>query len=328
MTLVLLPQATRRMLPVLIAQIVVLLKDTSLGFIIGYFELLRQARSLVEFLNFNFGNIYTLQIYVGAGLIYIVDQRAHLADREARGEAHPVHRRGPSGAAHRPTVRPPSTVACWGAPPAGLRLRGPNALRDAAWRSPETVRVVTGETGGTMDTTAAFALEPADQPGGTVPHLVGRRSRAAVRHPAAVLGDAGFATAAGAQSAVVREAVPPARHRRSRCRVVLQWDDGEESDVTFLGPAADRWTPSAARLRSTATTSGLRRGDPAVADRGPSGVPAVAGPRRGLPRRHRRRRRGLAGPLTGGRPRGVVERRPRPPGRRAADRVTGVARRR
>ncbi len=59
MTLVLLPQATRRMLPVLIAQIVVLLKDTSLGFIIGYFELLRQARSLVEFLNFNFGNIYT-----------------------------------------------------------------------------------------------------------------------------------------------------------------------------------------------------------------------------------------------------------------------------
>ena len=49
MTLVLLPQAVRRMLPVLIAQLVVLLKDSSLGFIIGYFELLRQARSLVEF---------------------------------------------------------------------------------------------------------------------------------------------------------------------------------------------------------------------------------------------------------------------------------------
>jgi len=46
-----------------------------------------------------------------------------------------------------------------------------------------------------------------------------------------------FATAAGAQGAVVREAVPPARHRRSRCRVVLRYADGGESDLTFLGPA-------------------------------------------------------------------------------------------
>jgi glutamate transport system permease protein len=72
MTLVLLPQAIRRMLPVLIAQLVVLLKDSSLGFIIGYFELLRQARSLVEFFTPTFGNQYTFQIYVAAALIYIV----------------------------------------------------------------------------------------------------------------------------------------------------------------------------------------------------------------------------------------------------------------
>jgi hypothetical protein len=44
-----------------------------------------------------------------------------------------------------------------------------------------------------------------------------------------------FAAAAGAESAVVREAVPPARHRRSRCRVVLRHADGQETDVTFLG---------------------------------------------------------------------------------------------
>ena len=43
MLLVLLPQAVRRMLPVLIAQLVVLLKDSSLGFIVGYFELLRSG---------------------------------------------------------------------------------------------------------------------------------------------------------------------------------------------------------------------------------------------------------------------------------------------
>ncbi len=72
MTLVLLPQAVRRMLPVLIAQLVVLLKDSSLGFIIGYFELLRQARSLVEFFSRDFGSTYTFQLYVAAALFYIV----------------------------------------------------------------------------------------------------------------------------------------------------------------------------------------------------------------------------------------------------------------
>ncbi|WP_448627457.1 amino acid ABC transporter permease [Geodermatophilus sp. URMC 64] len=72
MTSVLLPQAVRRMLPVLVAQLVVLLKDSSLGFIVGYLELLRQARSLVEFFNFRFGDTYTFQLYVGAALIYIV----------------------------------------------------------------------------------------------------------------------------------------------------------------------------------------------------------------------------------------------------------------
>jgi len=72
MLLVLLPQAVRRMLPVLIAQLVVLLKDSSLGFIVGYFELLRSARSLVEFYNSRFGDLYTFQLYVAAGVIYIV----------------------------------------------------------------------------------------------------------------------------------------------------------------------------------------------------------------------------------------------------------------
>ncbi|WP_369259145.1 amino acid ABC transporter permease [Geodermatophilus amargosae] len=72
MALVLVPQAVRRMLPVLVAQLVVLLKDSSLGFIVAYPELLRTARSLVETLNFQFGPIYTFQLYVAAGVIYIV----------------------------------------------------------------------------------------------------------------------------------------------------------------------------------------------------------------------------------------------------------------
>jgi hypothetical protein len=54
-----------------------------------------------------------------------------------------------------------------------------------------------------------------------------------------------FAAAAGAASAVVPEAVPPARHRRSRCRVVLRFADGTETDLTFLGPAG---SPARQRL--------------------------------------------------------------------------------
>jgi len=72
MTFVLVPQAVRRMLPVLVAQLVVLLKDSSLGFIVGYMELLRTSRSLVETLNFSFGPRYTFQLYVAAALIYII----------------------------------------------------------------------------------------------------------------------------------------------------------------------------------------------------------------------------------------------------------------
>ena len=55
---------------------------------------------------------------------------------------------------------------------------------------------------------------------------------------------ADFAGAAGADSAVVREAVPPARHRRARCRLVLRYADGTEIDVTLLGPAGRPGRPS------------------------------------------------------------------------------------
>ena len=47
-----------------------------------------------------------------------------------------------------------------------------------------------------------------------------------------------FAAAAGADTAVVREVVPPARHRRSRCRVVLRFAGEGETDLTFLGPVS------------------------------------------------------------------------------------------
>ena len=64
--LVLLPQAVRVMLPALVSQLVALLKDTSLGFIIGFPELLRTGGQLTQVLN------NPLQLYVVVALIYIV----------------------------------------------------------------------------------------------------------------------------------------------------------------------------------------------------------------------------------------------------------------
>lgn len=60
------PQAFRRMLPSTIAQFVVLLKDSSLGFFIGYEELLRQSEVIGSYSN-NF-----LQSYLVVGVIYIL----------------------------------------------------------------------------------------------------------------------------------------------------------------------------------------------------------------------------------------------------------------
>lgn len=53
------PQAFRTMLPIIIAQLVVLLKDTSLAYIVGYSELLRTGQNLTQF----FGNRYAFSFF-------------------------------------------------------------------------------------------------------------------------------------------------------------------------------------------------------------------------------------------------------------------------
>ena len=66
MMLVQVPQAVRRMVPSIVAQLVTLLKDTSLGFVITFEELLRRSRSTGEF----FHN--PLQTLVVVAAMYIV----------------------------------------------------------------------------------------------------------------------------------------------------------------------------------------------------------------------------------------------------------------
>ncbi|MBT2249840.1 amino acid ABC transporter permease [Arthrobacter sp. BHU FT2] len=62
-----LPQAIRRMMPSLVAQMVVLLKDTSLGYIVAYGELLRAVQVMADFL----GNAFLFPVFFVAAAIYI-----------------------------------------------------------------------------------------------------------------------------------------------------------------------------------------------------------------------------------------------------------------
>jgi glutamate transport system permease protein len=67
MTHILIPQAARAMLPVIVSQLVVLVKDTALGYIISYSELLQLG---VNNLSANYGNV--VQAAIVAAAIYII----------------------------------------------------------------------------------------------------------------------------------------------------------------------------------------------------------------------------------------------------------------
>jgi glutamate transport system permease protein len=62
------PQAFRQMLPIIIAQLVVLLKDTSLGYIVGYNEIIRNN---INNLGSYYGNRYLFSLFVVTLAIYL-----------------------------------------------------------------------------------------------------------------------------------------------------------------------------------------------------------------------------------------------------------------
>ena len=63
------PQAFRQMLPIIVAQLVVLLKDTSLGYIVGYVELLRvNMNQLATF----YGNRYLFSFFIVTLVLYLI----------------------------------------------------------------------------------------------------------------------------------------------------------------------------------------------------------------------------------------------------------------
>ncbi len=62
------PQAFRQMLPIIVAQLVVLLKDTSLGYIVGYNEIIRNN---INNLGSFYGNRYLFSLFVVTLAIYL-----------------------------------------------------------------------------------------------------------------------------------------------------------------------------------------------------------------------------------------------------------------
>ncbi|MEO7122547.1 MAG: amino acid ABC transporter permease [Lacisediminihabitans sp.] len=61
------PQAFRQMLPIILAQLVVLLKDTSLAYVVSYPELARTIKNDTTF----FGSRYTLTLFIVGLVIYL-----------------------------------------------------------------------------------------------------------------------------------------------------------------------------------------------------------------------------------------------------------------
>ena len=63
-----LPQALRQMTPIIVAQLVVLLKDTSLAYIIGYEDLLKKITNLSNF----YGDRYFFSVFFVALVAYLI----------------------------------------------------------------------------------------------------------------------------------------------------------------------------------------------------------------------------------------------------------------
>jgi glutamate transport system permease protein len=75
MRLIILPQAVRRMIPAIVAQLATVTKDTSLGFVIGYTEFLRQGQSISQAFPYPDGTpkpSNELQTYIVVAAVYWV----------------------------------------------------------------------------------------------------------------------------------------------------------------------------------------------------------------------------------------------------------------
>ncbi|WP_435130773.1 amino acid ABC transporter permease [Actinacidiphila sp. bgisy144] len=124
MRLVVLPQAVRLVVPTLVSQLVSLLKDTTLGYVVSYPELLNQGKVLGSYTH-DF-----LQSYLTVTVVYIVANAALSQLAEA------LERRG----RRRPAAGTPGTAG--GASGVAPRLPGPREPKAAGGAGAEPLRPV------------------------------------------------------------------------------------------------------------------------------------------------------------------------------------------
>jgi len=103
MRLIILPQVVRRMVPVLVTQAVSLLKDTTLGYVVSYSELLNSGRTLAQYTQ------ALVQTYLVVAVIYVVVNG--LLSRLASFLEQRQRRRGGSPIPAQPTEAGALTVA-------------------------------------------------------------------------------------------------------------------------------------------------------------------------------------------------------------------------
>jgi len=104
--IILLPQATRAMLPVILSQLVVVLKDTALGFIVTFHELLYYAKFLGSSFTYGspiipativMGSIYIVLCLALSGVAKLVELRLKRGGRRVVPAASNVDAGGPGG---------------------------------------------------------------------------------------------------------------------------------------------------------------------------------------------------------------------------------------
>ena len=88
------PQAIRFMLPAIVSQCVVTLKDTSLGYIITYLELLRQGKLIAEYIHNNlmtFLLIAVIYIAMNSVVSAVAEWLERRTERRTRGSGQAMH---------------------------------------------------------------------------------------------------------------------------------------------------------------------------------------------------------------------------------------------
>lgn len=88
--LVIFPQVVRAMLPAILAQMVIVLKDTSLGFIVTYPELLRQGSTVGAFLSDALLQVYVVIAGIYFVIVYSLLAAVRLLDRHLRTQRHTI----------------------------------------------------------------------------------------------------------------------------------------------------------------------------------------------------------------------------------------------